>query len=243
MTLLLDKDGNKVLSKTVAIVVPCGDQVAASFAFDLAKLIGFMVAVRPDVRILAYMNKGTIIPEQRHLLVRQAMLENPTHLLWVDSDMRFPKDALLRMLAHEQKVVACNYATRRQPCIPTAGTGPDDELLYPADDETELIPVSRCGMGLMLVDADVYRTVPAPWFALGFNKAQDSYAGEDVFFCGLMQRNGIAVNVDPVLSRELKHCGEFEYGLIHADLTKAKFLDIQRMEREAAVAEQPSGAE
>lgn len=233
MSTVLDKDGKRVQS--VAIVIPCGDHVASGFAFDLAKMIGFMVAQRPDIRVLCYMNKGTIIPEQRHLLVRQALLENPTHLLWVDSDMRFPKDALLRLLDHNEKIVACNYATRRQPIIPTASTGPEDELLFTTPEDAPLIPAARCGMGLMLVDSDVYHTISAPWFAVGFNRAEDGYAGEDIFHAELMQRNGIATFIDTALSREVRHCGEFEYGLIHADITKVKFLEMQREERSQAV--------
>ena len=223
---LLDADGKERLC--VAIVIPCQDQVAARFAMDLTKLVGYMVAVRPDIRILVYINKGTIIPEQRHLLVRMALQENPTHFLWLDSDMGFPKDALLRLLSHGEPIVGCNYATRRQPVIPTASVGSEDDLLFSDPDATELVEVARAGMGCMLVDADIYRQIPAPWFALGFNREADGYAGEDIFFCDLMQRRGQKVWVDPVLSRKLVHCGEFEYGLIHADITKEKYLEQQR---------------
>jgi hypothetical protein len=238
---VLNADGSRNL--TVAICVPCQDAVAANFAFDLANLIGFTVANAPQIRLLSFVNKGTIIPEQRHLLVRHALAKHPTHILWIDSDMRFPKDALLRLLAHEKDVVGCNYATRRAPCIPTASFGPVDELLFSAPEDTDLVPVARMGMGLMLCEASIFTKVIAPWFAIGFNREQDGYAGEDIFFCDLMQRNGISTWVDPVLSRELKHCGEFEYQLVHADITKKEFLNQQRADsaaRAAAVASGPA---
>ena len=36
-------------------------------------------------------------------------------ILWVDTDMQFPEDALLRLLAHDKDIVGCNYRTRTPP--------------------------------------------------------------------------------------------------------------------------------
>lgn len=226
---LLNAEGSA--KPVVAIVVPCQDQLASGFAYDLTRMVGFITAHNPEIRLLLYFNKGTIIPEQRHLLVRQALqVPEVTHLLWIDSDMRFPKDALLRLLGHAKPIVAVNYPTRRNPVIPTAGVGKEDVLLFSAPEDTELVPVDRCGMGMMLVEADVHRKIPAPWFALGFSKAQDGFAGEDVFFGGVVREHGYQILIDPVLSREMRHCGEFEFGLHHADITHARFLETQRAE-------------
>ena len=223
---LLDKDGKPVPKPVVvAICIPAGDQCATGFAYDLAKLVGFMAAACPTVRILAYLNRGTILPEQRHQLVRQALAHDDlTHILWLDSDMRFPKDALIKLLGHGVPIVGANYATRRAPVIPTTTVGTEGELLFSAPEDTDLVDITRMGMGLMLVSAEVYKTIPAPWFAVGYNKTEDAYAGEDVFFCNAAHRAGFDVLVDPSLSREVAHLGEFEYKMHHAEVTRDHWL-------------------
>lgn len=219
---LLDAQGNAAKPTPVlAVCVPAGDRCATMFTYDLVRMLLFTQICRPELRMLLFINKGTIIPEQRHLLVREALKEEAvTHILWIDSDMRFPKDAALRLLGHGKPVVACNYATRRQPCQPVAGLpGDGKSLLFSASTDTELEAVKWCGMGFMLVEADFYRNNPAPWFAVGFSRNEDGYAGEDVFFCDFVQRAGLEVLIDPVLSRQIAHCGEFEFTLDHAIAT------------------------
>src|SRR3990167_8425824 len=49
MTALLDEHGTPKLK--VLIAVPCGDQVAAGFAQDLALLIGFTTFAKPDMEL------------------------------------------------------------------------------------------------------------------------------------------------------------------------------------------------
>jgi hypothetical protein len=41
-----------------------------------------------------------------------------------------------------------------------------------------------------------------------------------VFFCGQAKRAGFAILIDPILSRQVKHCGEIEFGMEHAEFTR-----------------------
>ena len=229
---ILDSTGAKIKKvPVVAICVPAGDQCATMFTLDLTRLMVHTVIARPDIRLLLYFNKGTIIPESRHKLVRESLkIEELTHILWIDSDMRFPRDALLRLLAHDVPVVAANYATRRLPVTPTAGFGLGELKMYSAPEDTELTPVRWCGSGFMLVEAGLYRAMPAPWYVIGFSKVQDAFAGEDVYFCSRVQDAGLEVLIDPVLSREVSHCGEFEYTLLHAAASRAYEMAGQEVE-------------
>ena len=64
--------------------------------------------------------RGTYLPQQRMTLVKEAFQSGSTHILWIDSDMRFPKDALIRLLDRDLPIVGANYPMRRTPIIPTA---------------------------------------------------------------------------------------------------------------------------
>lgn len=194
----------------VAILTPCQDSVSAGFAHDLARLTGSYSG------LMIFQNRGTIIPEQRAVLARAAIEAKATHTLWLDSDMRFPPDSLKRLLGHNAAIVAANYTTRRPPYFPTAET--TDGFLYNEGDG--LIEVSHCGMGLMLVDTEVYKTIGEPYFALGFNPTEKCYVGEDFYFCRKARDKGYQVLVDQALSKEVRHIGEIEFRHEHANMTR-----------------------
>jgi hypothetical protein len=211
---LVDKDGNRQLK--VAILTACQDTVAAGYAHDLARLTA--TAGSPKA-VLLFQSRGTIIPQQRAALVNAALKADATHCLWIDSDMRFPPDALGRLLSHDEPIVGCNYSTRRPPILPTA-EHKEMGLVFTEADSEGLLSVARCGMGLMLVDTNVYRTIGEPYFALGFNRTENSYVGEDVFFCKKAREKGYKILIDQDLSKEVRHIGEIEFRYEHAIATR-----------------------
>lgn len=205
------------MSLRVAICLPCQDTVAAGFGLDLARLVGY--TAKQDIEHTIIQNRGTIIPQQRATLVWAAQEYQATHVLWIDSDMRFPKDALARLLVHDQPVVACNYSRRRFPVLPTAEGGPN-EFLFTNPESSGLVEVTKCGMGLMLVQMEVFASVNEPWFQLGYTRATKEYVGEDFYFCNRLKHAGYKILIDQDLSKEVRHCGEMEWTQQHACITR-----------------------
>ena len=214
MTVLLNEDGQKLYK--VLVAVPCGEMVHADFAYDLARMIGYCRSVRPEMDLLLYHVKGTYLPRARAKLVQEAIDQSCTHILWLDSDMRFPKDALIRLVMHDKPIVAANYCTRQPPYIPTA----HDMLNQPIFEGEGLIEARYCGMGLMLVDCDVFREMSKPWFALGYAKAVDDYSGEDTYFCERARQAGVPILVDMSLSEHVQHCGGYTFEMAHTRMTR-----------------------
>lgn len=218
--MILDKDGRTTRAPLrVAVAVPTGDQLAAGFAYDLARMMTVTAAQRRDVELRLFMARDSILPRGRHSLVVAALEADCTHVLFLDSDMRFPKDSLVRLLAHAEPVVGVNYTRRRFPLDPVASDG-DGAPVYVEEGAEGLAAVAQTGFGVMLVDLDVFRQIPAPWFQIGYAKATGDYAGEDVYFCALVREHGLSVLVDNTLSREVSHLGEMEFRSDHALLTR-----------------------
>lgn len=229
MTILLDAAGNP--QPKVLVAIPSGDTVQAGFAQDLALMLAFTTHARPDMVVRFANVRGSILPRERHALAKHALENSATHILWLDSDMRFPKDTLLRLLAHDKAIVAANYVTRRPPIVPTAADL-DGNYDYMLPNEPEpLVEVLRAGMGVMLTSIDVFTKIQRPWFAIGYNRNDDEYVGEDVFFCQRARAEGFAVWIDTNLSKQIAHTGSFEYVPIHAQLALAQSLKEQEAEK------------
>lgn len=199
----------------VMIAIPTHNQMNAGFGFDLAKLTGYMSAARPDVEVRVVMNHGSIIPQQRNTLVKRALELDMTHILFLDSDMRFPPDTLDVLLSHNEPFVAVNYPTRRMPIYPTArvknADGTQFHALYQQESDEGLREVDLVGLGVALIDLDVFRLLPKPWFMFMYHPEIDDYTGEDFFFSHHARNNGVKILVDQSLSYEIKHVGETEF--------------------------------
>lgn len=213
MNALVNEHGD--VQHKVMIAVPSGDDVKADFAFDLARLMGYTTFVRPQMTVLLYSVKGTYLPRARAALVQAALDHTCTHILWLDADMRFPKDTLIRLLGHGMPIVAANYPTRQAPILPTAL----DMDLNPVFEREGLIDVRSCGMGVMLTDVDVFTTIGKPWFAVGYNRKADDYASEDAYLCERARLSGYRVVIDGPLSEQVSHAGGFTFHMEHARMT------------------------
>jgi hypothetical protein len=212
---VLDSTGTPVSALRIAVCLPSGDHVAAGFAFDLARMVGYSAYKRPDLDVRLFSVKGTLLPEVRNDLVREALRAECSHVLWLDTDMRFPKDTLLRLLAHDVPVVGCNYTTRRFPHQPTAEVA-GHGLVYIERGGEGLLPVARMGLGVALVKSEVYRAYPMPWFALPWNATSQRFSGEDIFFCKQAAGAGFPPHIDLKLSVEVEHLGEMAFSNDHA---------------------------
>ena len=199
---------------TVSVCVPCRDVVDSGFAFDLARCVAAHTAATRD-RVLLFQNQGTLIVNQRQELAQASLDVGATHILFIDADMRFPKDAIFRLLQRDEAIVAVNYSTRKLPLQPVAFR--DDtttERVYTEQDDTGLESVAAIGMGLMLIKAEVFHKMPKPWFFVPYQNG--IYTGEDIFFCRTAREFGFEVLLDHDLSKEVRHIGAFEFSNAHA---------------------------
>ena len=94
----------------VVIVGPNG----AGKSTAMKALLGMLKLTSGSVE---YSNKEitTMLPQNRTMLVEDALKLEATHYMWFDDDMRFPKDTILRLLEHDREIVCANYRWRNSP--------------------------------------------------------------------------------------------------------------------------------
>ena len=208
--------------EVVAICIPAGDSVATFWAHDLARMMTHTALVRPDISLHQVFCTGSLIVKQRETLLNEVLkheaVTKVTHVLFLDSDMRFPRDTLLRLLAHDVECVAVNYTMRNAPFLPVTYASLEDwnERVWTTDATEGLYPVAATGLGVMLLQVGAIKKMPKPRFMVGYNKELEGYMGEDVYFCVGLQKVGVRVFIDQTLSQEIGHVGRFELTAAHA---------------------------
>ena len=226
MLKLLDKDGEQNLPDKVrvAICIPTRGSCPTGFTHDLANMMAWSTASMVSAGVLEIrliFVAGTYVHDSRNSLVDMSFTDPDTDfILWLDDDMRFPKDLLYRLLNHKEDIVGVNYSTRRLPPQPVAikhipyGEGEERGFLFTEADSTGLEEVDAIGFGAVLIARDVFTTVKPPWFLIWYDESQGNrQVGEDVHFCIEARKVGYKIYVDHDLSKEVRHCGEFEFKL------------------------------
>lgn len=206
----------------VGVCIPSFDHWWGWFGYDLAGLFMHTTRQRPEIELLRFMATGTWLPQLREKAVQAALRNQCDWVLFLDTDMRFPADALLQLLAHEKAVVAANYTTRKPPFHPVSvsSLGADQRRVYTEADSAGLEKVAATGMGVMLIHQEVLRAIPKPRFMMGFSKDDDEHVGEDLYFCQQITRAGWDIHIDHTLSHQVTHIGVVEFEAAHAVSTR-----------------------
>jgi hypothetical protein len=177
----------------LAICVPARDQVHTGFARSLCYLTNRLV--EKQINFELHIVCGSVITESRTRLVNLALEQKATDLLWLDSDMHFPPGLFDQLYKHDKKIVAVNYSTRYAPYKSVAFLD-NNNIDSRLTEKSGLHRVWAVGMGCMLVKAEVFKELPRPWFYHEYNKKDDNFSGEDIYFCNQAMHHGIDVFVD-----------------------------------------------
>lgn len=186
----------------ILIAIPCMDSVPYHFAESLLNLYK-----TPDTRVCFKAN--SLVYDSRNLLSLTAIEHHFDRVLWLDSDMVVPYNALRQlsedMDEHGYDMVTGVYYKRTQHSEPVLAstleppTVEDDIPIrnidtydpYPTD---TIFPIAACGFGCVMTSVDLLKQVwdtyqnaflPFPW------------AGEDYSFCYRVKLLGKQIYCDP----------------------------------------------
>lgn len=196
--------------KNVAILTPAMDLCHTEWACSIANMCMKTMMDGPPVGMAVLTYGSSILPFSRQHLASFAVNQGFTHTLWIDSDMRFPADTLLRFLSRDEPIIGINAMTRREPFRTTAKTGPDDNLPTTRD-STGLEKVELMGFGMVWIQAEVYSRIEKPWFDTEWVPDKEVHRGEDYYFFEKARRAGYELYVDHDLSKEVGHIGSFTF--------------------------------
>jgi hypothetical protein len=146
----------------VAIATPSGRSYEAGCANCIAALAAYSAQAGIDLSLINVQTSA--ITHGRNSTVQIAMENNCDKILWVDSDMTFPPNTLVRLLQHQKDIVGATYNKRTPPYTTLGrlkGQNPGTAALNAGGlHEAELLPG-----GLLLIDMNVYKALKWPWYA------------------------------------------------------------------------------
>ena len=200
----------------ILIAIPCMDSVPVGFCQSLAQL-------KKIGECSLAMNAGSLVYHSRDALAIKAVQNDYDYVLWLDSDMTFPADLLIRMMDTLQKndldFLTGLYFRRQLPYSPVlfekfelngdlASWKNIQEL-----PEGGLFEVEGCGFGCVLMKTDVILDVQGKFRKMFEPK---NNCGEDLAFCWRARQCGYKVICDPTIE-----CGHVGHVTISRDFYEA----------------------
>ncbi len=195
----------------LAVCIPTRDTLHSAHALCLSELVKLNTLNDLDTHV--FMDASTILLTQRERLATMALNLNAEYVLWLDSDITFPASLALRLLNHNENVVACNYIRRQLPAKGVAYEVIGEwENPLPFEQYNDLVDVQGVGMGCMLMKTEIFTKIPKPWFEFGWSPESNDFLGEDMILCQKMASAGYSIKIDSQLSFELRHLGTWAFG-------------------------------
>lgn len=138
---------------------------------------------------------GLAVDMARNLVVEQVLLAGDDAIIWLDTDMMYPVEALATLVSHANKgypIVAGLYRRTRKPFellteIEWHKFATIEELEAAAAVAKDGLPkVAMTAGGFSIVNTRLYREIPRPWYC-NWDWDRDGYegkgpVGEDRFF-------------------------------------------------------------
>lgn len=199
----------------IMIAVPCMDQVPVPFCQSLAML-------QKVGECTLAMKAGSLIYTSRNDLAMRSLQMNADYVFWMDSDMQFPPDTLVRMVDVLQKndldILTGLYFRRVPPYSPVLFDKLEMNKNICSWSEFKELPdhlfeIGGCGFGCVLMSTEVFISVQAKH---GNMFAPIGNNGEDIAFCIRARDCGYKIWCDPSII-----CGHVGYSVVDDKFYKA----------------------
>lgn len=188
----------------VLIAMPCMDTIPVQTVGSLLDLD------KPSGSQIVFI-ANSLVYDARDQLCQIALKNEMDYILFIDSDMVFPKDSLNKLIARNKEIVSGVYYARKGNHEPVVYKSierkpfrkPQTEKFTKAEISRDFFEIGGCGMGLCLIKTEVIKKI--------CDKKQEPFrplklVGEDLSFCIRAKKSGFKIYADSTI--ELGHIGQ-----------------------------------
>jgi len=176
----------------VLIAIPTGEYGRRADFYDY-----FNALEKPEGTLCTF-SHGQSPAKSRNIMIRIALENDASHILFIDDDMSFPISGLKTLLAHDKDIVSGLYLLRNYPHFPVMFDEwyPDGRCKYSflSKDKKGLQKVVNIGLGFCLIKTDVFRKLEDPWITLGAYE-KDNWC-DDIHFFNKAREAGFELYTD-----------------------------------------------
>jgi len=224
---------------SIHIAMPCYDMVKIPTMISIAKLVKELTTAGLTFELNTM--KSPYIAYARNILTARFLQRDEDYLLFIDSDLEFEPECVLKMLVPQKDVICTPYRVK---------TNEPNSIKYTVSIEDPknvkifgpgLVEINNGPAGMMLIKRTVFEKMikDHPDKEIKVNTNEDTFPndlkvynfwdsnfkdgvwkGEDIYFCDLARQSGFKVYAN--LDSTLTHHGSFGYKGKYGDVFKIK---------------------
>lgn len=193
----------------IVIGMPAGETIYANTYICMIELVRQTTLAGHKLTLLV--PQASVPSQNQNKIITDALADPDTGaVMLIDSDMIFPGDTILRLLAHDLPHVGAIYRIRKPPF--NLAFIPLDEKPMRRD-ITGLVEARHIPSGMSLIRRPVLEAVGYPWMEEEYGETFADLVGHDVNFCYKSRAKGFGAWADMDLSREVYHQAVIPIGL------------------------------
>lgn len=144
----------------IAIGCPSPDKVPAEFIHNLLGIMSYTKA-HSDYELHYVYKTGVRTDRNRNIILEQAIKNGMDYILWLDTDMLYPHDIIIKYMEKEFDIMGCLYFKRADSYDPVGYVNGDRPGVFKPLDvrllpKNKVIEVDGLGFGGMMVNMEVY---------------------------------------------------------------------------------------
>lgn len=184
----------------VCVCTPMEEFIPSKFVIRLLEFIN-----RNRERYILFISQNTNSPvdKARNELVHYALVNGADLIFFIDADNLFTDTAIDRlfkvMIEEKADLVTGIYFQKGKPYNPLLREYKHGGYFTIENPPLgKIIKIDGCGMGHVLIKAEVFKKLKYPWFKFSYEKwgEKDIQLSEDLYFCREMMRAGMKMVCD-----------------------------------------------
>jgi hypothetical protein len=197
------------------IAIPTAGLVSIDFCYSLVSLVGYVANDPPKtefaMRVATATGSNWI--ENREVLGKRAIDEGFTHLCFIDDDMVFDPSVVPMLLEHihaGKDAVCVNYLVKQAEKLFVSKRLDGSEAVT-TQESTGLEEIAGSGFGVSIMNVDILRKMPRPWFMPTWNPETERPSTEDLPFWRRAREMGFKLWLDHDASKRVAHLGRKQW--------------------------------
>lgn len=224
-------DVDKLKQHNVYFATPCyGGMLTDQYFLSMFKTQQVMMNAGISFRVTTLRNES-LVTRARNILVAMFLESDATHLMFIDADIEFNPESIIRLLAMDKDIAVGAYPKKTLPVDYAINFKFIDPQHKKVNVENGAVEVLDASTGFFLVKREVFNKMILAYpelhykndssidhkfdkfcyafFDTGIDKKDNRYLSEDYYFCRNWQNIGGKIWLDP--TTKLNHVGSYTF--------------------------------
>jgi len=159
--------------------------------------------IKVDIRTFSFVE----VQQMRNKACVFAIENNYDYIFMLDTDMKYPRDSIVKLLSHNKEFVVGSSTQRNHPFYPTQykklnvkNFKNKNNRVFISKENKRLIKIGFSGVVGALIKTTIFKKVKLPYFKVDYKKNGIDIIGSDIYFCNKLMNKKINIYLDPTIN-------------------------------------------